>query len=323
MNKFVPLLFAALVASAALAPSVSAQPYPNKPIRLLVGLPPGAGPDVEARQFAAQLAIELGQPVVVDNRPGGAQLLALEALAKSPADGYTLAVGQPSNLAANLRLYDRPSFDVEKDLMPVSLLAEHPWLLYINAKLPAKTLAEFIALAREKPGDITYATTGVGSYQHITAEWFQKLTGTKLKHVPYGATSWQNDLVAGHVDATFYPLITLAEHVKAGKLRALAISGKERSALLPDVPTFAEAGVPEYTVRAWFGLVAPAGTPAPIIEQLANSSARAAATTGFREFMGKNGAIAVGSSQADFDRHLKVERVRWRGVISDANIKLD
>jgi tripartite-type tricarboxylate transporter receptor subunit TctC len=323
MNKFVPLLFAALVASAALAPSASAQPYPSKPLRLLVGVPPGAGPDVEARQFAAQLAIELGQPVVVENRPGGAQLLALEALAKSSADGYTLAVGQPSNLAANPRLYDRPSFDVEKDLVAISLLAEHPWLLYINAKLPAKSLTEFIALAREKPGDITYATTGVGSYQHLTAEWFQKLTGVRLKHVPYGATSWQNDLVAGHVDATFYPLITLAEHAKAGKLRALAISGKERSALLPDVPTFAEAGLPEYNVRAWFGLVAPAGTPAPIIEQLANASAKAAATLSFREFMGKNGAIAMGGTAAEFDRYLKSERGRWRGVISDANIKLD
>jgi tripartite-type tricarboxylate transporter receptor subunit TctC len=323
MNKFVPLLFAALVASAALAPSASAQPYPNRPIRLLVGLPPGAGPDVEARQFAAQLAIELGQPVVVENRPGGTQLLALEALAKSSADGYTLAVGQPSNLAANPRLYDRPSFDVEKDLMPVSLLAEHPWLLYINAKVPATTLAEFIALARAKPGELTYATTGVGGFQHLTAEWFQKLAGIQLKHVPYGATSWQNDLVAGHVDATFYPLLTLAEHVKAGKLRALAISSKERSPQLPDVPTFVQAGLPEYSARAWFGLVAPAGTPAPIIEQLATASARAAASTSFRDFMGKNGATTMGSSAAEFDRYLKTERGRWRGVISAANIKLD
>ena len=170
-----------------------AQTFPDKPIRILVGVPAGAGPDVEARQFAAQLSGELGQPVVVENKPGFSQMLAIEALSKAPADGYTLAVVQPSNMAANPRLYDRPLYNIEKDFAPISLLGEHPWVLYVNSNVPVQTLAEFIALAKSKPGKITYASTGVGSFQHLTTEWFQKLTGTTLNHIPYGASNWQTD----------------------------------------------------------------------------------------------------------------------------------
>jgi tripartite-type tricarboxylate transporter receptor subunit TctC len=302
---------------------VQAQVYPDHPIRLLVGVPAGAGPDVEARQFASQLALELGQPVVVDNRPGFSQMLALDALAKASPDGYTIAMGQPSNLAANPRLYDRPMFHVQKDLTAVSLVGEHPWVLYVNAASPAKTLAEFIALAKAKPDGITYASTGVGSFQHLTGEWFQKLTGTHLRHVPYGATGWQADLLAGRVDATFFPLITMAEIVKAGKLRALAISAKERSPQLPDVPTFAEANLPEFSARAWFGVMAPVGVSPKIIEKLSTASALATQRPAFREFLSKIGATPVGGSAAEFDRYIKSEQSHWRSVINDASIKLD
>lgn len=305
------------------AVQVHAQTFPDKPIKILVGVPAGAGPDVEARQFAAQLSVELGQPVLIENKPGFSQMLAIEALSKAPADGYTLALAQPSNMAANPRLFDRPLYNIDKDFSPISLLGEHPWVLYVNSNLPVKNLAEFVALAKSKPGKITYASTGVGSFQHLTTEWFQKLTGTALTHVPYGASGWQTDMLAGTVDAVFFPLITMVDHVKSGKLRALAISGKQRSSLIPDVPTFAEAKYPEYDVRAWFGLMAPAGLPAPVLKRLNDASVKAVQTHAFREFFAKNGASPVGSAPNEWGSYLKSEQTRWRTVITEANIKME
>ena len=317
------IAIAAAAVTVGLATPATAQTFPDKPIRLLVGTPAGAGPDVEARQFAAQLSVELGQPVVIDNKPGFSQMLAIEALSKAPADGYTLAVVQPSNMAANPRLYERPLYNIDKDFAPISLLGEHPWVLYVNANVPVKNLAEFIALAKSKPGKLTYASTGVGSLLQLGGEWFQKLTGTALTHVPYGATGFQTDLLAGNVDAVFFPLITMVDHVKSGKLRALAISSNQRSALLPDVPTFAEEKYPEYAVRAWFGLMAPAGVPAPVLKRLNEASVKAVQTQSFREFFSKNGASPVGSTPIEFGNYLKSEQTRWRTVITEANIKLE
>ncbi len=300
-----------------------AQHFPGKPIKILVGAPAGAGQDVEARQFAAQLALELGQPVIIENKPGFSGMLALQALSKSPADGYTLGSSTIGNSSAHPRLYDRPLYNMEKDFAPISLLGEHPWVLYVNATLPVKNLAEFIALAKSKPGKITYASTGVGSFQQITAEWFQKLSGTKLVHIPYGASNWQTDLLAGTVEVAFWPLVTMTDHVKSGKLRALAISSNQRSPLLPDVPTFAEAKMPEFTPRAWFGVTAPAGTPAPVLKRLTEASMKAAQSQPFRDFFSKNGATVVGSGAGEFATYLKTDQARWRTVISEAGIKLE
>ena len=322
-TTFSMLAIAAAAVAVGAAFPAAAQTFPDKPIRILVGVPAGAGPDVEARQFAAQLSVELGQPVVIDNKPGFAQMLAIEALSKAPADGYTLALAQPSNMAANPRLFDRPLYNMEKDLAPISLLGEHPWVLYVNSNVPVKNLAEFIALAKSKPGKLTFASTGVGSFQHLTGEWLQKITGTALTHIPYGATGWQTDLLAGNVDATLFPLITMTDHVKSGKLRALAISSNQRSAQLPDVPTFAESNYPEYAVRAWFGLMAPAGVPAPVLKRLNEASVKAVQTQAFREFFAKNGASPVGSTNNEFGTYLKSEQTRWRTVITEANIKME
>jgi tripartite-type tricarboxylate transporter receptor subunit TctC len=298
--------------------------YPSKPVRIIVPVPAGAGPDVEARNLAAILGRELGQTFIVENRPGAGQLLGIDAVAKAPGDGYTIGMGQGGNLAANPRLYDRPPFDVERDITGVSLTLKNPWLLYVNAKVPARTLSEFVAMARSKPDAFTYASTGVGSFLHLSGEWFQSLTGTRIKHVPYGSGSWQNDLVAGQVDAVFYPLVTLLDHVKAGKLRALAISNDGRRApQLPDVPTFAEAGLPAFSAIAWNGLIAPAATPREIVEKLGGAAARAARSDEYQAFTSRIGAVAVGSSPAEFDAFMRSERALFRRIISESGIRLD
>lgn len=299
-----------------------AQGFPDRPVRILVGVPPGAGPDVEARQFAASLQLELGQTVLIENKPGFSGLLAMDAVAKAAPDGYTLGAGQPTNLTGNPRLFDRPLFNVEKDIVAISQFIEHPWLLYINAKLPARTLAEFVALAKAQPGKISYASGGVGSYLHVTSEWFQKMAGIRLNHIPYGSAHWQTDLLAGTVDAVFYPLL-IADNVRSGKLRALAVASAARAPMLPDVPTFAEAGYPDYRARAWAGLVAPTGTPAPVMDRLAQACARAAQRPEFRDFATKNGATAVGSAPQDFDRYLRAERTQLMALIAENNIRAE
>ena len=304
------------------AAPVRAQGFPDRPVRILLGVPPGAGPDVEARQFAAALQLELGQTVLVENKPGFSGLLAMDAVAKAAPDGYTLGAGQPTNLTGNPRLFDRPPFNVEKDIAPISQFIEHPWLLYINAKVPARTLAEFVALAKAQPGKISYASGGVGSYLHVTSEWFQKMAGIRLNHIPYGSAHWQTDLLAGTVDAVFYPLL-IADNVRSGKLRALGIASAGRSPMLPEVPTFAESGYPDYRARAWAGVVAPGATPAPVVERLAQACARAAQRPEFRAFAEKNGAVAVGSSPQDFDRYLRTERAQLMALIAENNIRAD
>lgn len=321
-NVFHALAAAPLGLLGIAAAPARAQGFPDRPVRILVGVPPGAGPDVEARQFAAALQLELGQTVLVENKPGFSGLLAMDAVAKAAPDGYTLGSAQPTNMTGNPRLFDRPLFNVEKDLAPVSQFIEHPWLLYINAKVPARTLAEFVALAKAQPGKISYASGGVGSYLHVTSEWFQKMAGIRLNHIPYGSAHWQTDLLAGTVDAVFYPLL-IADNVRSGKLRALAVASAARAPMLPDVPTFAEAGYPEYRARAWAGLVAPAGMPAPVMERLAQACARAAQRPEFREFATKNGAAAVGSSPQDFDRYLRTERTQLMALIAENNIRAD
>lgn len=248
---------------------VHAQPFPARPIRVISPNPAGTGQDVEIRQLTPHMSAELGVPVVVENRPGFAQLLGIELVAKATPDGYTLGGGTIGSLSSHPRLFDRPMFDAERDLTPVSLSIKHPWLLYVHASVPAHTFQQFVALAKAKPESITYATPGVGTFIHLSTVLLQTLTGTRLRHVPYGAQPWQPDLLGGHVDAAMFPLITMVDHVKSGKLRALAISnGKERSSQLPEVPQFSEVGLAQYDPIVWAGLVAPGGTPKLVIEKL-------------------------------------------------------
>ncbi|HWH83643.1 MAG TPA: tripartite tricarboxylate transporter substrate-binding protein [Burkholderiaceae bacterium] len=317
-------VLAALAASLSLVAPSLAQTYPSKPLHIVVPHPAGIGVDVEARLLAALMSTELGQPVLVENRPGFGTLIAMEGVAKTAPDGYTIGIGLPSNLASHPRLFDRPTFDVERGLTPVSLMWSLPWGLYVNSAVPATSLAELVALAKVSPVGLTYATTGVGSFQHLTTEWLMSLTGAKLRHVPYGTSPWTPDVLSGRVDVVLWTLSGMTDHVKAGKLRLLAVSnGNRRSEQVPDVPTFAEAGLPSFDVTAWAGLVVPAGTPLPIVEKLAAAAAKAVNSASFREHVAKGGGTIVASSPAEFEAHLRVERARWKKVITDAGIRLE
>jgi tripartite-type tricarboxylate transporter receptor subunit TctC len=301
-----------------------AQAFPARPIRIIVPNPAGTGQDVEVRQLTQHISADLGVPIVVENRPGGSQLLGMEIVAKSTPDGYTLGAGTVGNLSCHPRLFDRPSYDVERDLASLSLSLKHPWVLYVNGSVPTQTFQQFVALAKAKPESITYASTGVGGFAHLTTTLLQTMTGIQLRHVPYGAQPWQPDLLGAHVNAVMWPLITMVDHVKSGRLRALAISnGKARSPQVPDVPLFSEVGLAQFDPHAWAGLVVRAGTPAPVIDKLAKAAARAAQTAQYREFAARNGATAVGSTPAEFDAFLKTERARWKKVIADNGIKLE
>ncbi len=276
------------------------------------------------RQLTPHFASELGATVVVENRPGGAGLLGLEVVAKATADGYTLGASTIGNFASHPRLFERPPYVVERDFTPVSLSLKHPWVFYVHPSVAAQTFQQFIALAKAKPESVTYASPGVGSFTQLTVTLLQTLTGARLRHIPYGAQPWQPDLLGGHVGASMWPLITMVDHVKAGRLRALAISnGKERSSQLPDVPLFSELGLAQFDPSAWAGLVVPAGTPAPVVEKLSQAAARAAQTPQYRDFTAKIGATAVGSTSAEFAAFARTERARWKKVIADNGIKLE
>ena len=325
MESALEKILALFVAVVALHAAAAGDTYPARPVKIILPSPAGSGPDAETRKFAAELSVQLGQPVVVENRPGGGGFIAMEAVAKARPDGYTLGAGQIGNLGANPKLFDGSApFDADRDIAAVSLLGMHRWMLVVNAAVPAHSLAEFIALAKAKPGDMTVAATGIGSMQQVSGAWFEMLTGARLTIVPYGATFWQSDLLAGNVKATFYPPISLVPHIHAGRLRALAISGSDRCRLLPDVPTFAEAGLPRFTdTYAWFGLVAPAGIPAPIMEKISAATIRAAHSVSFRGYMESLCGTAVGSTVHEFAAFLADERAKWKRVVTEAGIKLE
>lgn len=315
---------AALLASNGLPGIAGARTYPSRPIRIVVPHPPGVGVDVQARVLASELDAILGQPVLVENRPGIGTLMATDVVAKAEPDGYTLGLGIPSSLAAHPRLYDRPIVDVERSIVPVGLVWTLPWALYVHPDVTAQTLTQFMALARGRPDALTYASTGVGSFQHLTTEWLSSLGGIRLRHIPYGTSPWTSDLLSGRIDAALWTLTGLQDHVRSGKLRVLAIStGGARAGGLPEVPTFAEAGLPGFDATAWTGLVAPVGTPPDVIDRLVQALAVAAERPAFRDSLGRAGGTTVAGSPAAFAALLQAERARWRRVVADAGIRLE
>lgn len=305
-----------------IAGSASAQSWPSKPIRYIVPFPPGAFNDTLARTLAADLPKTLGQPVVVENRPGGNTLIATEMAAKSPPDGYTL-FGAALPFSVIQSLY-KTSFDVTKDFAPITLAGVTPNLLVANPGVPFTDVKGLVAYAKANPGKLNYASTGNGTSNHLSFELFKAMTGTQVTHVPYkGSAPAVTDLIAGQVQVMFDNTPNVLPHVKAGKLKALGVSSKTRSQFAPEVPSVDEAGVPGYDVTVWFGVLTVAGTPPDIVKRLNTEMVKILTSAEVKERISKSGVDVVASTPEHFSGFLKSEVARWAKVIQEANIKAD
>jgi len=301
---------------------VQAQDYPNKPIRFIVPVPPGAGPDVDVRQMAPKLAQILGQPVVVENRPGAAARIATEAVVKSAPDGYTFLVGTPTALITGPLLYNNLPYDAKKDLAPVSLISTTAYALTVGSAVPAQTASAFVALAKSNPTYSNIGTVGVGAATHLAGEWFSDVAQAQLKFIHYNTSTPYSDLISGQISGIFEAVLPVIGNVKSGRLRVLAISGSSRYPQLPDVPTFAEAGYPSYDPMVWIGLLAPAGTPPQIINRMSAAIAQVAKTPEIIAMRKEAFSDSVGSTPAEFSKFLDDERAKWGAVIKKANVKI-
>src|SRR5437588_3522269 len=298
------------------------QSFPSKPLRLVIGFTPGGGVDINARLLAAKLTELLGQQVIVQNKPGASTNIANEYVAKSVPDGYTLLFNS-SAFAINLALYQNPPYAL-RDFAPVSVFSESVNLLVVSASLPARTLQDLVAMARERPGSLNYSSAGAGTTQHMAAELFKLRSGTNIVHIPYkGSAPALTALIAGEVQLSFSNTVAINPHVRSGRLRALAVAGARRTDLMPEVPTMKEAGVDGVEVPLWFGLLAPAATPRDVVQVLASAVAKAARSPDLRQRLIDQGADPVGNSPEEFERQLRDEVARWHAVVKVSGAKAD
>jgi tripartite-type tricarboxylate transporter receptor subunit TctC len=315
MNKLLSLL-AALALSFSVSTGAAAAPYPDKSVRIVVPYSPGGGGDVVGRPLSVELGKQLGGSFFVDNRGGAGGNIGMEYVAQSPADGYSVVLALTSQLAINQALYPKLRYDALKDFMPVTLLGSAPYFLAVNESLPVKNLAEFIKLAKEKPGGMSYASTGNGSGLHLSMELLKSMAGIDLVHVPYkGGGAALTDLLSGNVQAMFVSYGTGSAQIKAGKIRVLAVSSSTRSPALPDVPTIAEAGVPGYESGVWYALLAPHGTPPEIVKRLHDGSVAALQSKELRERFATDGVKPIGSTPEELAKYILSERVKWAEVV--------
>ena len=306
-----------------LATTGLAADYPAKPIRFLVGAAPGRGTDFMARLVAQKLNEAWGQPVIVDNRIGATGLIAMEMLAKATPDGYTLIVFNVGHMMS-AHLARKVAFDPVKDFAPVSLMADGTTLLGIHPSIPARTVREFVAYAKSRPGKLNYGSGGIGGIQHLSTELLKREAGIDLVHVPYkGSGPGALALVSGQVEVFLTNLLALVPLAKNGKVTALAVSGNKRVSVLPDVPTFAEAGYPGVNVSLWQGVFAPAGTPAVIISKLSSTLAASVNTPEVARLLEAQGAQPAGTTPADFGRFLQQERERWLKIVRETKIVIN
>ena len=293
-----------------------AQSYPSKPLRIVVPQLPGGGNDTIARMVAQKLTVALKQQVVADNRPGAGGLIAAELVAKSAPDGYTLLLANVATMAIIPNVQKKVPYDPVKDFEAVSLVASAPLLVVVHPSLPVTSVRQLIALAKAKPGQLNYASNGVGSSTHLATEMFKMMTGTKMVHVPYkGLSAATTDLLSGQVQVMFSSAVAMMPQVKAGRLRAIAMTGAKRSPAIPDVPTVAEAGVPDYEAGSWYGICAPAGTARPIVDQLSREIAVAVKSPDVIERLALEGVIPVGSTPEQFGAYIKRELAHVRDVV--------
>ncbi|MDQ8032260.1 MAG: tripartite tricarboxylate transporter substrate binding protein BugE [Bordetella sp.] len=318
-------LTAAVLASPFAAGVAQAQDsYPNKPVRLIVPFPPGGTTDIVGRLFADKLGKELGQTVVVENRGGAGGSIGSAFVASSAPDGYVLGIATVSTHGINPAIYHNLPFDAEKDFTPISNLAAVPNVMTVNPKVPAKTMADFIALDKKEPGKLTYASAGNGSVSHMMGEMFKMASGTDLMHVPYrGVGPALNDTLAGQVDVLYDNLPSSLPHIQNGALIALAVAAPQRVAALPNVPTFAEAGLAPVNDSSWFGLVAPAKLPAPILEKLHAAVVKASAEADVKSRLEGLGAAPVANTPAEFSQQIAAEIAKNKRIAKEANVKID
>lgn len=313
-------LLAILLACSCVLPA-AAQHYPSGPVRIIAPSPPGSPRDIRARWVAERLAPALGQPVFVENKAGAGGNIGMEAAAKSPADGHTLVIVDLGTLAQNPHLYSRTGYDPLADFIPVTRLVDSVLMMAVHPEIPARSVAELIALAREKPGKMSYGSSGIGTPPHLAGELFKRMARIDVQHVPYkGAAPALADLLAGRIAYTIDSLSMQAQPVNAGRLRALAVSGTSRVAAAPDVPTFIEAGLAGYEYRSWMGIAVPAGTPRPIVMRLNTELVRILQHAEAKAWFAAQGGDVVGDTPDAFAAVVRADHARWGQIIREAGI---
>ncbi|MET0681535.1 MAG: tripartite tricarboxylate transporter substrate binding protein [Burkholderiales bacterium] len=304
--------------------SALAQSYPSKPVRLIVPFPPGGAVDYYARAVQNRLAETLGQTIVIENRAGAGGMIGAELVAKSPPDGYTLLIGNIAALAMNVGLYAKMPYDPVKDLTPVMRTVAVDYVMVVHPSVPARTVAEFVAYARANPGRLSYGSAGSGSAPHLSTELFKARAGIDLLHVPFkGGGPMVTDLLGGQIQMVIADQANLMPHVKAGKLRALAVGTLVRSAVYPDLPTIAESGYPGFEARAWQGIAGPAGLPPDIVRQLQSSVAKVMAMPDVRARLVEGGLDPIVSTPEEFGEFIRAEIAKWSKVAKDVGARVD
>ncbi len=322
--RLVHVLAVAALSWLLIVPAAIAQSYPVRPIRVIVPTAAGGNPDFIIRPVVQKMSESLKQQFVVDNRPGASGIIGVEIAARAPADGYTLLFGAIGHLATPSALYEKLPFDAVRDFAPISNLVDTPFFLFVHPSVPARTVKEFVALARARPGQITYMSFGVGSFPHFLTESFSSMTGVKLLHVPYkGSAPAASALLAGHVMAGFDSMQTAIAMVRAKRLRVLAIGAEQRSPIAPEIPTFAEAGFPGAGGSAWFGLFAPANTPRDIVMKLHAEIVKALATPEIRQIFEPAGLHIVGNTPEQFASLLRQDIDKFVRIAREANIRAE
>ena len=315
---------AAFTAAACCSAVALAQAYPSKPIRLVVPFAPGGSSSIVARAFSAEMSKGLGQQFVVENKPGAGGNIAMEEVAKTDPDGYTLIIGHVGTLAMNPYMFEKLPYDADKDFRAISLFAKVPTIFVVHESVPAKNLREFVALAKKEPGKLNFGTAGNGSAGHLAIEYLKLVTHIDIQHVPYKGTGPNLiDLVAGRTQFSAAGTPPLMPHVKAGKLRAVAVGTTRRLPVLPEVGTVAEQGYPGFETSQWYGLIGPAKLPEAIVNRLASESAKAAQSAALEKQLEPDSAEAVGSTPKEFADFIAREQARWKEVVQKAHVKVE
>ncbi len=320
---FLAALSMTILSSTALAQNPAAD-YPNRPVRVIVPFPPGGATDIVGRDIADQLSRALKQPFVVENLSGASGNIGMTTAARSAPDGYTLVVGAPQTLTINPLLFKSNPFNPQKELAPIAVVATIPNVLIVNPKLPVSSVDELVQYIKDRPGKVNYGSSSIGGTPHLSSELFKSLTRTDILHIPYrGSSPALTDLMGGQIDMMFDNLPAALPHIQSGRVKALAVTSAQRSPAAPDLPTMQEAGVPDFESQGWFSLLAPAGTPQPVLEKINLEVNKILATDAFRQRLSNVGAEPKGGSIDDFRQLLDTETQRWAKVVEFADIKVE